>query len=412
MSDARNISFNSFNLQTDHIFTEVIDDGGMPDRSLTVLPLAHANASKIPYDEWPSRTITIAGTIIGDSVADLDARLDTFKGALIGIDKNLDVDYGNFTRRYIATVKSFDAPRPGGLLYAEFSIEFICTRPFGLETSTWTLINTAQANLVLNPSFETDTSFWVANNGAVLSRVTTQHQDGAASMRIVTDGALFEGAFCNFTRPLNRGGTYTFSVYVNAPTGVPITVEIDTFINNDYQRTVTQILTGNGTFQRGTVTITLTNQETDVNLYVGTNSAATFYVDAAQFEQGATASAYPLATTRNGSSYTDTFGWLGTAPWQQPIVTVTLGTITAGGTGGTIQIGNNANGQAVVITRNWLAGDVLMVDSYNKIITVNGLEVDFTGAFPEFAPGIGAVGVAHNMTLVFTYKVSYQPQYL
>ena len=141
------ISFNSNDLQTyspsTHvgIVTNSIEHTNLPDKIAQLFAKADTDGSAISTTNYPSKKITIAGAIHGSTQADLDSRMDTFKGYFNGKDKNLDIAYGSGTRRYIATVNSISIKRQQKALFAEFSIEFICTNPFGLDTSTtdlWT----------------------------------------------------------------------------------------------------------------------------------------------------------------------------------------------------------------------------------------------------------------------------------
>lgn len=88
----------------------------------------------------------------------------------------------------------------------------------------------------------------------------------------------------------------------------------------------------------------------------------------------------------NSGQKTTTLAVGGSAPSQLPVTTLTL-TAVAGATSQLIYLGNSATGQELSISRTWIAGDVLVVDSYNRTVQVNGIDVDFNGAFPEFAPG-------------------------
>lgn len=410
---ARNISFNSNSLQTDHIFTNDIDDGSAPTRVLSLYTLGHANGSKIPFDQYTGKNITINGTIFGDTITDLDSRIDQFKSYFLGIDKNLDIDYNNTTRRYIATMQSITINRPGGLGYAGFTVSLVCSAPFGRTTTTRTILDSSLGNLMLNPSFETDTSSWIVNNAAVISRVTTEHQSGVAALQVVTGGVTNDGVFGNFTRPMNRGGTFTFSPYVKAPVGVIITIEVDTFDTNaTFKRSLVTTVTGNGAWQRASITVALTDDEADVNLYVGTSTATTFYVDAVQFEQAGAASAFPAATSRTTSSYVDSITVGGTAPWQRVKATITYSAISSTGSQA-VSFGNNNTGQQISVNRTWTTGDVLVVDSITRTVTVNGTVVDYTGAFPEFQPGNQAFSYSDGFTTrTFNINVVYYPEYL
>lgn len=141
------ITFNTHDLQTYDpitrvgIITNVIEHSDIPNQVGELLALADANGSVIPDINYPSRSITIGGAIKGSSQADLDNRLDTFKGYFNGKNKDLDIAYGGSTRRYIATKNAVAISRQQKALFATFTVEFICTDPFGRDITATTLIN-------------------------------------------------------------------------------------------------------------------------------------------------------------------------------------------------------------------------------------------------------------------------------
>lgn len=136
------VTYNSNDLQTYSpttnvgIITNVIDHTGNPDKSMALFGLADANGSSIPAINYPSKPLSLVGAIKGSTQADLDARIDTFKGYFIGKDKNLDIVYGSGTRRYIATATSIPVVRKTKPLFATFQVDLVCTNPFGLDTSS------------------------------------------------------------------------------------------------------------------------------------------------------------------------------------------------------------------------------------------------------------------------------------
>ncbi len=141
------VSFDSNNLQTyspsTHvgIISNVIDHTDLPTKIAELYAIAGADRSAIMSTSYPSKTITLAGAIKGSTQDDLDSRIDTFKGYFRGTDKNLDIDYAGTTRRYIATVNTTSIKRMQQSLWAIFTIEFICTLPFGKETSSSSLFS-------------------------------------------------------------------------------------------------------------------------------------------------------------------------------------------------------------------------------------------------------------------------------
>lgn len=255
------IAFNTNDLQTfdpvtqTGIITNRIEHTDIPAAVAEFLAFADADGGSIPDENYPSRIVKIGGSIHGSSQADLDNRIDTFKSYFRGIDKNLDIAYGAGTRRYIATKNAVSISRQNKALFATFSAEFICTNPFGLDTSSTSLINQL-----------------------------------------------------NYTSP-----TYTA---------------------------------------------------------------------------------------------TPTIG--GTAPYQLPIFTITIDALT--GTGDYIQLANDNNTQEMLLYGLGLeAGDVIIIDCVNRIVTVNGSEVDYTGTFLVLEPGAGSITYTDGFT---TRTVDIVAQYI
>lgn len=117
------------------------------------------------------------------------------------------------------------------------------------------------------------------------------------------------------------------------------------------------------------------------------------------------------ATGRTSSSYTDGVTFNGNAPWQSPVLTYNYTTVT-GGTAKTVIIGNADTGQQIQVTRDWSSSDVLAIDTYNKTVKVNGVDVSYTGAFPEFQPGAGNITYADNFTTRnFAVSADYYARY-
>ena len=218
-----------------------------PDAVYSLMQIANANRSDIPDLDSPSKIVTISGVIKGSSQADLDSRIDTFKGFFNGKKKNLDIDYAGSTRRYIATVPKdrIKIPRVDGTkLWTDFTVEFLCTEPFGLDTAPTSL----------------------------------------------------------------------FSV------------------------------------------------------------------------SGHTSASYNATPTVGGN-----------VEGQLPIFTITINTLT--GAGDYVQISNDANSQAMLIIGQGLAnGDVLIIDCEQRIVTLNGVEIDYAGTFLELVPGAASITYSDGFT--------------
>lgn len=260
------ITYNSNDLQTYSpttdvgIITNSIEHTNLPDKVMGLYGLADADGSSIPAINYPSKKITIGGVIRGSTQADLDSRIDTFKGYFNGKDKNLDIAYGSSTRRYVATANAVSIVRQQTALYATFQIEFLCTNPFGIDT--------------------TATALFATHTGS------------------------------------------TVATFTETPT-------------------------------------------------VG-----------------------------------------GNAPFQLPIFTITLTALT--GAGDYVLISNDNNNQEILIYGAGLAnGDVIVIDCVERTVTLNGVEIDYSGTFLELEPGASSITYTNGFTTrTVTVAASYTKRWL
>jgi len=82
------------------------------------------------------------------------------------------------------------------------------------------IIAGGQHNLCTNPHFETDINPWaVIIGGEILSRNTTDSRTGIASLEVLTNGTIFQGAqYVNFDAKPTQGTTTTARAWVKAKT--------------------------------------------------------------------------------------------------------------------------------------------------------------------------------------------------
>lgn len=241
---AINVSFDGNALQTANIFVTDVTHEQMADRRVSSFLLARNDGAKVTDVHYGTKQIAIIGRISGTSIADLETRLDAFRALFLNQDRNLDVDYGGGTRRYVCTLQNLMITRGGqATTYSNFQANFVATEAFGKDTTTTTLIAST---------------------------------------------ALTSGSMAN-------------------------------------------------------------------------------------------------AVTLGGS-----------APIQSPTVTVTLTTLTGSGSYNNVSLADGT--RTLLISRIWANGDVIVVDSYNKTVTVNGVAADYAGAFPNFALGAGTLTYADDFT--------------
>lgn len=70
-----------------------------------------------------------------------------------------------------------------------------------------------------------------------------------------------------------------------------------------------------------------------------------------------------------------------------PRFSFVINSITGGSTNKSISLLNASTNKGVKVTRNWLAGDILSINSDTFEIVINGATQDFSGQFPTFLPG-------------------------
>jgi len=102
----------------------------------------------------------------------------------------------------------------------------------------------------------------------------------------------------------------------------------------------------------------------------------------------------------------------GTAERQKLVITVELNSFT-GAVANTITLKNNDTNYAISVSRAWVAADVLEIDVENFSVKVNGTDVDYSGAFPDFAPGSRTLVYSDDFTARnVDIKVSQVARYL
>lgn len=405
MANYTNVSFAGTALQTANIMINNIQHFGIPAKNMSLMTLDHDNRSVIPFTSYGNRVVLVEGTITGSSIADLDARLDAFKLLFNNQDQNLDIDYNSGTRRYIATLDTSNSTidRPGGLLYAEFSLQFICTSPFGQDTAASNLLvasnrtlgnftdavtvlgtapyqlpvatfvfnssATSTTNLVTNPGFEVDLSGWSSGGIGTATRVTTQHNTGIAAMQMVN------AASAPLSVP-SGGPTYGWELYPlsGLTAGVLYTVTVNVKGN-----------AGGETFKVST----LGSAVQTLTLTTGWQAITFQFIATATTDQ-----IYVWSTTAS-------------ATWFLDDVSVFANSAAY------VQFGNNTTGQQITVNRIWTYGDTLVVDCNLKQVTVNGVIVNWSGAFPELPPGAQSLGYSDSFTSRnFNVTVAQTPLYL
>lgn len=97
-----------------------------------------------------------------------------------------------------------------------------------------------------------------------------------------------------------------------------------------------------------------------------------------------------------------------------PVFVLTIGSISPSGAN-TIIIGNPAESSYLSITGNFVATDVITIDTNPETrgVQLNGVPIPTTGPFPAWAPGPGTLSVADTATSrSITVLATYPPRYI
>jgi hypothetical protein len=176
-----------------------------------------------------------------------------------------------------------------------------------MEASSNTYVTT-RTNLITNPSFEggnSSPSNWYANSCTILTSFT-QMYIGTVSVRVNATSAAsnIEATPRSVVSPSTA---YTFSVYVKGVAGKLIGLSISEYYSGTKIGTDSESLnnTMTGDWQRLSVTRTMgVNAETAaLKVWNDTADAHVFFVDAAMFEAGSSASSYFDSTTIASGDY-------------------------------------------------------------------------------------------------------------
>lgn len=210
------VSFNSNSLQTANIITSDIDHYDPPEKEVAIYQVAHANRSKAAYSQYTKKKIVLSGTLVADTKTEFEQLIDSFKGFLTGSEKYLDIEHGGSTRRYLATVVGRPSiPRPGGLLYSPFNVQFECSIPFGFDTTTTNLANVTGATASINNS-----TFTVGGTAEVQYPIIEITINSGTNM---ADGTLSvsnnnNGQVCEITRTFLAGDVIRLDPYFGSVT--------------------------------------------------------------------------------------------------------------------------------------------------------------------------------------------------
>lgn len=217
------ISFNGNNLESAYLIVNKLNKANAPTREIQSETLSFQDGFNVVADFWRSRTIAISGTITATTANDLATQIDLLKMNLSGVNKNLDVDYGASTRRYVGTLTKLEAPEEFyNITHLPYTAEFLC-QPFGYATSnqvlsgngvtgsvytnTLTVIGTYKPQPIFSLAFNTENaasavSFSNSTTGDTITITHNFQADDVLYINTETHKVTLNGVQVDFTGPM------------------------------------------------------------------------------------------------------------------------------------------------------------------------------------------------------------------
>lgn len=148
---AYQISFNSYVLQNANFRTQIIQHTNIPIKIVQTETKARADGLTIVNIKYGAREISVEGLLTSTDRNALVTIIDEMKRQLKDASGVLDIDYGNNTRRYYATVTELQLPEDFySISNVPYKIKFICADPFGYATTSGNISLTGQTAMLLD----------------------------------------------------------------------------------------------------------------------------------------------------------------------------------------------------------------------------------------------------------------------
>lgn len=283
----------------------------------------------------------------------------------------------------------------------------------GQNSSSIVSVSQNNANLITNPSFDTDTTGWANFTGATLSRIITDQYSGQSSLSVVNTATAGAGAKINYN--LAASTTYSFSLYAKATGSNFATFQIgysaDGATNTSCLTAQTVTTTG---WTRYTCTFTTTTVSGTRYVYFAQTdgTARTFYVDAVQLEAAAAPTNYNVGnislngtitsptTFQNQSNSNNAFTVQNTAGTNILAVDTVNNTVKAtsvlGAQNNQLNLGSTGTQQQFNVGSISQFGTVNFMDTSqnNQVLTVNSTStgVNLIGLGSNFSTGTAGFG--------------------
>lgn len=199
---AYQVSFNGYQLQNASFRTRVIQHTNIPTKLIQTEPKARADGATVVDVRYGQRVIEVDGVMTAADRNSLVTLIDTMKLNIKDASGTLDIDYGNSTRRYYATVQTLDLPEDFySISQVPYKITFVCADPFGYATNSGILSFAGQTALLLDTvitmsgSIDSDPVVQLTvNSASAMALVTISNEDTGETIIISKPSGNFAAA--------------------------------------------------------------------------------------------------------------------------------------------------------------------------------------------------------------------------
>lgn len=186
------VKFGDFNMQTNGVVVVNTDVYSAPNNKIQADPLAERDGALVVKQQYDSKTFTVEGYIRKDSLAELEAAMDTFKLAMSRKSQPFDVDYAGGVRRYLASAQNIMLSK-SSLTSAGFSVQFLSPDGMGWDLEGSPLISAASVttsnhtvSLSVGGSYKADPLLTVTVNAVSGGTTKTITLTNATTLRSIS----------------------------------------------------------------------------------------------------------------------------------------------------------------------------------------------------------------------------------
>lgn len=153
-----------------------------PERIINSIKLARQDGAVIVDDTFEVKYIDIQGILKADTQELLDTAIDNFKELISRVDKNLDIEWGGGTRRYVCRSISHNFNRDFyNLAHCPYTVRFLVPSGLGTDISATTALN--DTGIVDNET-QNVVSFLGSYKAKPVHKITITTRDNADVLKV------------------------------------------------------------------------------------------------------------------------------------------------------------------------------------------------------------------------------------